>query len=150
MFFQIPTIFWLLALVVFIIVEASCPCLLSIWFAAGSLVAAVASELGAPIWLQITLFTVVSAALLACLRSLLKKCFNPRIQKTNADSLVGTQVYVCAPIDNARSQGKVKVNGIEWTARSTDGSLIGEDTLVRIDRIEGVKLFVTPVPVPAK
>lgn len=150
MIFQIPTIFWLLALVVFGIIEASCPCLLSVWFAAGSLVAAVASELGSPIWLQVLLFTLVSGTLLACLRPLVRRFFTPKIQKTNADSLVGSQAYVCTAIDNVRSVGQVKINGIEWSARSTDGSPVEAGALVRIDRIEGVKLFVTPVSVSVK
>ena len=34
---------------------------------------------------------------------------------------------------------------MEWTARSSDGSLIPSGTLVRVDRIEGVKVFVTVV-----
>lgn len=147
--FQLTTILWLAALVVFGIVEASCPCLLSVWFAAGSLVAAIASELGAEIWLQVILFVVVSTALLAALRPLLRKYFVPRLQKTNADSLVGRQVYVCTPVDNDEGVGQVKVNGIEWSARSTDGTHIPNGTLVRIERIEGVRLYVTPA-VPVK
>ncbi len=144
------TLLWLGALVVFLIVEGTCPCLLSIWFAAGSLVAAVAAALGAEFWLQVVLFTLVSVLLLLTVRSLVRKYFNPSIQKTNAESLIGTEVYVTASVDNLRAQGQVKVNGIEWAARSTDGKPIDEGTLVRIDRIEGVKLFVTALPVPAQ
>ena len=144
------TLLWLGALVVFLIVEGTCPCLLSIWFAAGSLVAAIAAALGAEFWLQVVLFSLVSVLLLLTVRSLVRKYFNPSIQKTNAESLIGTEVYVTASVDNLRAQGQVKVNGIEWAARSTDGKPIDEGTLVRIDRIEGVKLFVTPLPVPAQ
>ena len=61
-------IIWLGLMIVFLIVEASCPIhLVSIWFAVGSLVAAVAAMLGAEIWLQVTLFVIVAGGLLACL-----------------------------------------------------------------------------------
>ena len=41
------TILWIVLMVVFLVVEASCPIhLVSIWFAAGSLVAAIAAALG--------------------------------------------------------------------------------------------------------
>ena len=58
--------FWLVLLVVFLIAEAACPIhLVSIWFALGALVALLCAALGAPVWLQITLFVVVSGVLLA-------------------------------------------------------------------------------------
>ena len=44
----------------------------------------------------------------------------------------------------------VRLSGVEWTARSADGSPVAVGTVVRIDAIEGVKLIVTPVPVPNK
>ena len=74
----------------------------------------------------------------------------PKITATNVDSMVGTQGYVTEDIDNVAAHGHVKLGGMEWTARSTTGDPIGKDTLVRVDRIEGVKAFVTPVEVPVK
>jgi len=143
---DLTSIIWLAALVVFLIVEAACPIhLVSLWFAAGSLVAAIASMLGAQFWLQITLFLVVSVALLASLWPFTKKFLKPKISPTNVDAAVGAQCYVTAQVDNLHSQGQVKLNGMEWTARSTTGELIPQGTLVKVDRIEGVKAFVTPV-----
>lgn len=70
--------FWLVLLVVFLIAEAACPIhLVSIWFALGALVALLCAALSAPVWLQITLFVVVSGVLLALLWPLAKK-FLPR------------------------------------------------------------------------
>ncbi len=149
LFLEIPTILWLVALVVFAIVEASCPCLLSIWFCAGSLTAAIAAELGAELWLQVLLFVVVSVALLACLRPWVRKFVKPHMVATNADSLIGEEAIVLHSIDNVAAQGQAKINGMEWSARSSSGQPIPEGAKVRIDRIEGVKLFVTPVEVPA-
>ena len=137
---------WFVLMVAFLVAEAACPIhLISIWFAAGALVATVVSLLGGPIWLQITLFLVVSVALLASLWPFTKKFLKPKISPTNVDAAVGAQCYVTAQVDNLHSQGQVKLNGMEWTARSTTGELIPQGTLVKVDRIEGVKAFVTPV-----
>lgn len=137
---------WLALMVVFLIVEAVCAVhLVSIWFAAGALVAAIVSLLHGPVWLQILLFAVVSGALLAALFPFVRKYLNPHLEKTNVDSVIGTEGYVTAPIDNMAATGQVKLGGMEWTARSTDGHNIPTGTLVQVDRIEGVKVFVSPV-----
>lgn len=140
------SIFWFVLLVVFMIVEAACPVhLVSVWFAAGALVAAIISLLGGQLWLQVTVFLVVSVALLASLWPLVKKFIRPRITATNVDATVGSQGYVTGDVDNLKAQGQVKLGGMEWTARSTTGKIIPTGTLVKVDRIEGVKAFVTPV-----
>ncbi len=139
---------WLGLMVLFLIVEAACPIhLVSIWFATGSLVAMVAALLGAPLWLQTTLFVLVSAGLLACLWPFTKRFLKPGVTKTNVDAMVGTVGLVTVAIDNIGATGQAKLGAMEWTARSTDGSPIPVGTRVRVDRIEGVKAFVTPVPV---
>lgn len=137
---------WFGLMVIFLIVEAACPLhLVSIWFAVGSLVAALTGLLHGPLWLQVVLFLVVSGALLALLWPFVRKFLNPKLEKTNIDSVVGSQGYVTAAIDNIAAQGQVKLNGMEWTARSTDGRPIKAGTLIRVDKIEGVKAFVSPV-----
>ncbi len=140
-----PAIIWLGLMVMFLIVEAACPIhLVSIWFAAGSLVALIVALFGGAIWLQGVVFLVVSAGLLALFWPFVKKFINPKVTATNADSLIGSIAQVIEDIDNIDSHGKAKVNGMEWTARSLDGTVIAKGTLVRIHHIEGVKLIVTP------
>ncbi len=140
------TTVWLILLVAFLIAEAACPVhLISIWFAVGALVAAVTSGLGGAPWLQILLFVLVSGALLATLWPFVKRFLTPRLTKTNVDSVLGTQGYVTEAVDNLSATGQVKLGGMYWTARSTDEQPIPTGTLVRVDRIEGVKAFVSPV-----
>ena len=139
-------IIWLVLMVVFLVVEAACPIhLVSIWFAAGSLIAMFATMLGAQLWLQITLFLLVSGGLLVCLWPFVRRFLNPGRSATNVDSVIGSQGYVTAPIDNLSATGQVKLGGMFWTARSTAGQNIPEGTLVRVDKIEGVKVFVSEV-----
>ena len=138
-------IVWLALMAIFLIVEAVCAIhLVSIWFAAGALVAAVAAVLNASVWLQVLLFLVVSCVILALMWPFVKKFLNPGLQKTNIDSIIGTEGLVTGDIDNLTAQGQVKLSGMEWTARSTTGELIPAGTRIRVDRIEGVKVFVTP------
>ena len=137
---------WLGLMVVFLITEAVCAIhLVSIWFAAGAFVAMIAAALGAKLWLQVTLFLLVSGALLALLWPMVKKFLRPNLKKTNLDSIIGTSGLVTVTIDNLGATGQVKLNGMEWTARSTSGKIIDPNTEVKVDRIEGVKVFVTPV-----
>ena len=139
-------IIWLILMVAFLVVEAACPIhLVSIWFAAGSLIAMCATMLGAQLWLQVTLFLVVSGGLLVCLWPFVRKFLNPGRSATNVDSVIGTQGYVTAAIDNLNATGQVKLGGMFWTARSSGGKNIPEGTLVRVDKIEGVKVFVSEV-----
>lgn len=143
-------IIWLVLMIAFLLAEAATVATLSLWFAGGALVALIASLLGAPIWLQVLLFLTVSAALLACLRPLVKKHFTPKLSKTNVDAIVDSQGYVTAEIDNLSATGTVKLGAMEWTARSTTGAVIRKGTLVKVDKIEGVKAFVTAVEIPAE
>ena len=141
-------IIWLVIMTVFLIVEAACPFhLVSIWFAAGALVSMIISMLGGELWLQIIAFCIVSGALLAGLWPFIRKFLNPHITATNVDSVIGTEGVVTADIDNLNAVGQVKLGGMEWTARSTSGEKITAGTRIRVDRIEGVKAFVSPAEV---
>lgn len=147
---ELVVILWMGLLVLFLIVEAACPLhLVSLWFAAGCLAALVVHFFGGALWLQITVFLVVSCVLLAALWPLSKKYLKPKLSATNVDSIIGSTGYVTAAVDNIHGKGQVKLGAMEWTARSTTGEAIPVETLVRVDRIEGVKVFVTPTEVTA-
>lgn len=136
---------WAGLAVLFLIVEAACPLhLVSIWFVVGSLVALVAAWLHWALWLQITLFVLVSGTLLALLWPMVRKHFNPGIAKTNVDAVIGSTGLVTVAIDNLTATGQVKLGAMEWSARSTDGSHIPAGSVIRVDKIEGVKAFVSP------
>ena len=140
-------IVWFVLMVVFILIEANTVSLVSVWFAAGSLIAMVAALLGAPLWLQGVLFLAASVLLLLIFRPLVKKHFTPKLVRTNIDSIIGATGLVSADIDNILATGTVKLGATEWTARSTGGQKIGAGTLVTVDKIEGVKVFVSPAEV---
>ena len=135
--------FWVVALVVFLIVEAVTAGLVSIWFVFGSLVALICAALGAAVWLQIFWFVIVSVATLVLTRPLVKRYVDSRSVATNADRSIGRAAVVTERIDNLAATGAVKLDGVVWTARSTDDAIAieaGERVTVRA--IEGVKLIV--------
>ena len=147
---DLVAIIWTGLLLAFIIVEAACPLhLVSVWFAVGSLAALITCMLGGAVWLQITLFVVVSGGLLAALWPLTKKYLTPKLVSTNIDSVIGSVGLVTTAIDNIEAHGQVKLGSMEWTARSTSGQPIETGTRVRVDRIEGVKVYVSPAEAKA-
>ena len=138
-------IFWLAAMVVFIAAEAMTVSLVSIWFAAGALGAIIVALLGGGLVLQVTVFLALAVALLLSLRSIVRKHFTPHVTKTNIDSVIGATGIVVTPVNNIAALGQVQINGMEWSARSSDNSHIPAGAMVRVDRVEGVKVFVTPI-----
>ena len=136
-------IFWLAAMVVFIAAESMTVSLVSIWFAAGALGAIVVALLGGGLVLQVTVFLALAVALLLSLRSIVRKHFTPHVTRTNIDSVIGATGIVVTPVNNIAALGQVQIGGVEWSARSTSGSHIPAGALVRVDRIEGVKVFVS-------
>ena len=138
---------WFFLMVFFIFLEAGTVALVSTWFAAGALAAMIIALCGGGLWLQCVVFLVISVVLLISLRGFLRKHITPKQIKTNVDSIVGTEGLVTATIDNLASTGQVKLGGMEWSARSTSGEVIQSGERIRVDRVEGVKVFVTPVSV---
>ena len=139
------TTFWIIAMVVFLVIEAVTVGIVSVWFAIGALFAMVTAMLGANLWVQITVFLVVSAIALYFTRPLVKKFVNNKVEPTNADMLIGKECRVVETIDNLSGTGAVYVDGKTWTARTVDEEISPEGQLVKAERIEGVKLIVSKI-----
>ena len=135
---------WFILLIVFLVAEGATVAMVSAWFALGALAAMIVSLLGGPLWLQIVLFLAVSVVSLALLRPFAQKHFNNKVAKTNVDSVIGKCGYVTEEIDNELAKGQVKLYAMTWTARSSTDEKIAEGVLVQVDRVEGVKVYVTP------
>ena len=142
---DMATVIWIGAMVLFGVVEAATAGLTSIWFVLGSVAGLIAAICDGPVWLQLTLFFVVSIISLAATRPLVKKLMGKNIVATNADRVLGAQARVTEAIDNTLPTGAVYVGGKTWTARSESGEPIPVGTIVRIGRMEGVKLYVQPL-----
>lgn len=137
------TLVWGVIMIAMLIAEAVTVGLVTIWFALGALCALVSALLGAPLWLQIVWFAVISAATLILTRPLAKKYVNGRSQPTNADRVIGRSCVVTERIDNLAETGAVSVDGKVWTARSENGQPIEQGAVVVAKQIQGVKLIVS-------
>ena len=138
---------WLAMAVLFLVLEATTVTMVSLWFAGGCLAALLVAATGGGWGFQVFTALAVSALLLACLRPIARKHFTPKLTKTNVDAIIGSRGYVTADIDNISATGSVKLGAMEWSARSTADCIIPKGTLVQVDKIEGVKVFVTPAKV---
>ena len=136
-------IMWFVAMAALMVLEFSTVSLTCIWFALGALAALIASLCGAPLWLQVVWFLIVSVLALAATRPLVKKYINGKTIPTNADMLIGQTCVVMEPISNLSETGAVKIGGKVWTARSEDGTVFAPGEKAVAVRIEGVKLIVT-------
>lgn len=138
-------IFWIIAAVLFAVIEAATVALVTVWFAVGALAAAIAAQFGASILFQVGTFVVVSAILLCVTRPVFKKISVKKPQRTNADRFIGEEVMVIKKIDDINNDGQVKIAGQVWSAVSEDKSPLEEGTIVKVIAIRGVKLVVEPI-----
>lgn len=139
-------IVWLGIFVLALIIEAFGSELVSIWFAAGALVALIVSFIpGAAWWIELIVFLVISVTTLLCLRPLLKRFVMRNQVNSNVDELIhkkGKMTKACDELNH----GEVKINGVLWTAYSSDEKTpIKEGSLVEVLAIDGNKLVVREI-----
>ena len=132
---------WLGILIVSLVIEISTALLVSIWFVAGALIALILNLLDFSLAIQILGLVLGSATTFIIIRPrLLKYIRKPKIA-TNNDKLLGEFGEVVEDIVGLEN-GKVKIQGQVWTARSVENEDIGLGEVVEIKGIEGVKLLV--------
>ncbi|MDW7667221.1 MAG: NfeD family protein [Bacillota bacterium] len=139
---MIENYLWLIVAVILAVVEGATLNLTTIWFALGALAAWLVTFLNFSWGLQIGVFVLVSGILLIFTKPLVKKYLKVGRVKTNAEEVIGMNAIVTEEINNIDAKGKVKVKGQIWTARSDDSQIIKIDSIVKVLRIEGVKLIV--------
>ena len=136
-------VYWLIALIVFLVIEAVTLGLATIWFAGGALVALIVAMCGAGLGIQVASFLVVSLVLLIFTRPFAVRFLSKDTLKTNVDRVIGMEGVVTEEISNLAGTGKVSLGGNIWTARTeNEGGTIPVDAVVAVLRVEGVKLIV--------
>ncbi|MBT9779123.1 NfeD family protein [Clostridium sp. MCC353] len=138
------TIFWLAALVIFVVIELATLALTTIWFAGGALAAFILSLLHFSVEVQLVTFVVVSFILLFGTRPFAAKYINRTTVKTNVEGLIGKTARVTSEVNNDKETGTAVVNGQEWTARAVEeDEVYPPGTMVMIKEVRGVKLIVS-------
>lgn len=136
------SLFWTILTVGLALIEAATSQLVCIWFAGGAFAALIASICSLNFFWQFIIFIVVSVILLILTRPIVRKIKSKSDTKTNVDALIGQIGVVTETISNLSEQGAVRLSGITWSARSADNTVIEQGAVVRVLKIEGVKLIV--------
>ena len=135
---------WLIAAIVLVIVEICTAGFGSICFAIGAGLAALGAGLGLNATWQIVVFAVVSMLTFIFLRPVVIRFLEKKSKdvKTNADALIGRKAVVSERIDGAQHTGRMAVDGDDWKAVSTDGSVIEKGAEVEIINRDSIILTV--------
>ena len=133
---------WLALSVVLAVVELLSMDFVLLMFALGALAAAGATVLGAPLWIAVAVFAVVSVALLFLLRpALLHRLHSGPTLATGFSNLVGRSALVLQPVGSR--DGRVQIGSDEWSARTSDPQPIDVGVEARVVAIDGATAVVT-------
>lgn len=135
---------WLIVAVVFGIAELMTTSLTLVWFSIGALVAMVLSTFIESIVVQISIFAIISITLLVVSTKYFVDKDKDFKYDTNLQGIVQKKGIVKKEI-NPYDLGIVTLGGEDWTAISAENIKIEEGTVVKVIKIEGVKLVVSPV-----
>ncbi|MBR2031159.1 MAG: NfeD family protein [Alistipes sp.] len=135
---------WVIVALVFVIVEMFTTGFAVMCISFGCLFGAGASALDWDIKWQLLVFAVGTALAFLTVRPLVYKFFYKKGQevKTNVDALVGRRAIVTERIEGELHAGRVKVDGDDWKAVSTDTEPIEAGEAVEITAINSVILTV--------
>lgn len=113
------TVIWLIGTLVLAGLELAAGEFTFLMLAGGALATAGVSLFGIPLWAEIVVFGVASAALILFLRPWLKRRYlRPGVLDTSPKALVGAQAVVLEDITPAG--GQVRLDGSIWSARAID------------------------------
>ena len=111
---------------------------------ASALVTAGFAAFGLPVAAQLLAFAALSAASLTVLRPIARRQMQQiQLQRFGVDALVGRTAFVIK--DVSARDGRVRIGGEEWTARSMDESqVIPAGETVNVLQIDGATAIVYP------
>ena len=138
------TVFWLIAVIAFVVLEAVTTALVSVWFAVGGVAALAVSFFIDSLPVQGAVFAVVSAiALGVMVPAMAKRRRQNQPPVTNGSPLtIGKQGYVLADI-RPGYLGRVHVDGLDWQARAD--ILMPKGAPCKVTDVDGAVLIVCPV-----
>ena len=132
-------IIWVVVFVLAIIIEFSTQELVSIWFALAALPSLILAACGIEFYWQIVAFAGVSLLAFILSQLFLRNKIKVRSSATNADSLIGGEIFVTATVKR-NEPGEGRVRDVTWTIISDEEISKGEFALIK--EIRGNKLVV--------
>lgn len=125
---------WLVAAVLFFIVEAVVPGLVSVWFGMAAVVTMLVSPFIKNFLYEFYIFIILSGILFFFTRKIAKSWKEKR--KDKLDRIRGTVVEVKSI--NDKGLYEIYLDGKNWTGKSSDSLEVGEK--VQVVDIEGIRL----------
>lgn len=139
-----PTFIWLIAALLFFILELLTPGFVVACFGVGCLLSALIAVFGGGLWLQIVFFCIGSIGSLLFLRPLLKRITpKGKESKTGIDALMGRIARVVSPIEGRSTKGRIALDGDEWPAFAQNPSEsfeVGEQVIITAN--DSITMFV--------
>ncbi|PZS13204.1 MAG: NfeD family protein [Pseudonocardiales bacterium] len=142
-----PTwLIWLIASAAFAAAEAFSLTFVLVMFAGGAAAAAITAAIGGPVLLQFIVAIIATVALLGVVRPIAQRHLAIGSgARTGTEALVGTEAIVLSEVDV--HNGRVRLNGGEWSARSFDrAQVLPAGTVVRVMEIAGATAVVWQEP----
>ncbi len=137
---------WVIAMIIFLLLELATADLTTIWFLVGSIFACMASLFGANFIVQIAIFLITSIVLIFTTKPIAEKYFNNKIKQGGYHQLIGEMCCVSEDIDSLNNTGRVDTKFGDWKAKASDlQTYIKTGSIVEIIGVEGVSLVVKPV-----
>lgn len=138
---------WLIAAGVFFIMEIATVGFMIFWLGVAALIVCLVSLFTANIFVQMSIFVVLSALLLLCTRPFVEKFVIKKDEKviTNAYSIIGKEAIVTSSFDTSSKVGQIKIGSEKWTAKSVNDEILNEGDKVKIETIDGVKAIVSKI-----
>jgi inner membrane protein len=93
-------------------------------------------------WLQWLLFSILSVVTLAFLRRPIMMRLAPA-GSDRVDSLVGETATASEDIPSG-GVGKAELRGTTWTARNSGTALLAKNTRCRVERVDGLTIWIRP------
>ena len=135
---------WLISAIVLVIIELLTAGFGVICFAIGALFSALVAYFDASLVWQLVVFAVASLLSFLFIRPVVLRLLDKKSKdvKTNADALIGKTAVVSETVNPSANQGRVAIDGDDWKAVSTDGSIIEKGEKVTIVSRDSIILAV--------
>ena len=135
---------WLIFCGLLLLIEIFNLSFLLIWPGIGAFFAFIANILGASIEIQLAVFAISTILMILFMKPLAQKLFKTKDNtQMNNNAMIGKKGVVIKEINSPNETGQVKVAGELWSAITFDNKSIKINEIVKITKVEGVKLVVT-------
>ncbi|MFV0592274.1 MAG: NfeD family protein [Draconibacterium sp.] len=138
---------WLLAALLFFIMEIFVPSFVLVNFGVGALIGSMVAGMDGSLEWQIVLFSAATLLSFFLVRPFMRKIAYKRSDdtKTNIDAMIGRFATVSEEISNENNRGRVSLDGDNWKARSLGNDVISAGSVVEIVQLNSIVLTVKEI-----